>query len=135
MLSKKQLELLTPYGYEVTLSSVKEYPGEGYDILLTLRHDKRRNLNLRMMLPVGKGNFIVIAGRDCAVLSSITEFGRRNPVEVISDLLQQALEVSLADFVHRDGPPPDGEVVMSEFSRLVAASPMVLKVSCRCASR
>jgi len=75
---------------------------------------------------MNKGNFIVMDGRECAIIQSITELGRRGPVEVISDLFCQALEIGMADFVNNDGPPPDGDAIMAEFSRLVAASPLVL---------
>lgn len=126
MLSKRQLESLSPYGYNVTVTECKELPSEGYLTLLTLTHKKHRNVNIRVMLPMAKGSFIVMDGRECAVLRSITEFGVRSEVEVIADLFHRSLEVGLADFVNTNGPPPDGEAIMAEFSRFVAASPLVL---------
>ena len=126
MLSKTHLEALSPYGYQTHTLEVKEHPGDGYDVLLGFRHTNGKNLNIRVFMPYAKGSYILMDGRECVVISSITEFGVRNPVEVVSDIFQRALEIGMSDFVFRDGPPPDGDAIMSEFSRLVAASPLVL---------
>ena len=126
MLSSKHLQVISPYGYETQVLEATEHPMDGYDVLLGFRHVSRKNLNIRVFMPYAKGSFILMDGRECVVISSITEFGIRSPVEVVSDLFQRALEVGMSDFVFHGGPPPDGDAIMSEFSRLVAASPLVL---------
>lgn len=88
----------------------------------------RETLRLTLSLPRPDGPFISMNGVERTFVPVVTRAGAKDRQEVAKGLLMRALEMALADHHHQGSPPPDGDVVMAYFRRLLAASPLVENV-------
>lgn len=127
MLSKRDIEMISPYGYRILFLKSTDM-GEFWRVELEFQHKKDMKLPFRMELdlPRANGPHIIIDGIERTVLPAVTEAGVRTRSETLRSLLQRALERALADFAVNDGPLPNSQVVMAEFKALIARSEFVV---------
>lgn len=132
MLPKNQLELLCPFGYRTKLITAEKGQDEEFLVILGMTHDNSNRFPpfvIELRLPGVKDPFIFKDGLERAVLTEITEIGYRGKGEIIRSFLQRSLEMSMADFIERDGPSPNGDAVMHNFMSMVAASNLFIDSS------
>lgn len=127
MLSKRDIERMHPYGYNIYMLSHEDM-GEFWRLELQFSHKNSRHLPFKMDLDLPKvnGAHLIMDGVERTVLPAITECGIRNRTETLRNTLKQAIERSMCDFMFHGGPPPASEVVEAEFKALIAKSEFIV---------